>query len=476
MLNTCTYIFVFKMETNVHETYQSVLSGRYASKQMQTLFSDEHKIARWRKLWIWLAQAEMELGLPMIHPEQIDDMQAHINDIDWSMIKTFEKQLRHDVMAHVHAFELAAPKAKGIVHLGATSAYVQDNATSFIDYSGQTGRPMGPGFAYRFSTCQFFQIVRKLDRRICELAGFFDSETEKGCFTITGQTYSRMQDCSVICSLAMLGAAVHKICMDIRMLQCFDELMEPFESSQVGSSAMPYKRNPMRSERCCGLARFLINMPPNAFHTEAIHGFERTLDDSSNRRLVLPESFLTADALLLTFQNILEGLRVNHAAIARHVDHEMPFLVLEAILMHMTLRGADRQVAHEKIRLLALKAHAIREQSGEYGSEMLQLLKGDCFFEPVWPFLSDLLLPERHIGLSPMQVEEFCSRQLFPIIQPYKSKLLSPSILELCKKCECCIVDNAKQATIWLQAKLKGDYVTTYKISACNKLTLTLAF
>ncbi|KRZ50427.1 Adenylosuccinate lyase [Trichinella nativa] len=487
------------METNVHETYQSVLSGRYASKQMQTLFSDEHRIARWRKLWIWLAQAEMELGLPMIHPEQIDDMQAHINDIDWSMIKTFEKQLRHDVMAHVHAFELAAPKAKGIVHLGATSAYVQDNADILIMRDGLQlilektatclhvlsnfailhkslptigrthyqpaslttvgkravqwaqdlliafqhvnfskssllfrGAKGATGTQNSFLTLFGNDInkVRKLDRRICELAGFFDSETEKGYFTITGQTYSRMQDCSVICSLAMLGAAVHKICMDIRMLQCFDELMEPFESSQVGSSAMPYKRNPMRSERCCGLARFLINMPPNAFHTEAIHGFERTLDDSSNRRLVLPESFLTADALLLTFQNILEGLRVNHAEIARHVDHEMPFLVLEAILMHMTLRGADRQVAHEKIRLLALKAHAIREQSGEYGSEMLQLLKEDCFFEPVWPFLNDLLLPERHIGLSPMQVEEFCSRQLFPIIQPYKSKLLSPSILE----------------------------------------------
>ncbi|KRZ80208.1 Adenylosuccinate lyase [Trichinella papuae] len=487
------------METNVHETYQSVLSGRYASKQMQTLFSEQHRISRWRKLWIWLAQAELELGLPMIHQEQIDDMQAHINDIDWSMIKTFEKQLRHDVMAHVHAFELAAPKAKGIVHLGATSAYVQDNADVLIMRDGLQlilektatclhvlsnfaihykalptigrthyqpaslttvgkravqwaqdlliafqhvhfskssllfrGAKGATGTQNSFLTLFGNDInkVRKLDRRICELAGFLDSETEKGCFTITGQTYSRMQDCSVICSLAMLGAAVHKICMDIRMLQCFDELMEPFESSQVGSSAMPYKKNPMRSERCCGLARFLINMPPNAFHTEAIHGFERTLDDSSNRRLVLPESFLTADALLLTFQNILEGLQVNHAAIARHVDHEMPFLVLEAILMHMTLRGADRQITHEKIRLLALKAHAMREQSGEYGSEMLQLLKQDCFFEPVWPFLSDLLLPDRHIGLSPMQVEEFCSRQLSPIIQPYKSKLLSPSILE----------------------------------------------
>ncbi|CDW54758.1 adenylosuccinate lyase [Trichuris trichiura] len=491
------------MNTNheLHNVYCSVLGGRYASKEMQQLFSERQKVLYWRQLWTWLAEAQMvsvgdtrgfkvekqviqELGLTIISEEQINDMKEHAEEIDWALVKTLEKQMRHDVMAHVHAFERVAVKAKGIIHLGATSAYVQDNADlltmrcaidnllkrvktclhrlrhfavehkhlatvgrthyqpaslttvgkraalwaqdlliAFEHLSRARSSLLFRGAKGATGTQNSFLIlfnnnaekVEALDRKVSAKAGF-GSEDMPEKLIITGQTYTRMQDCSVLCSLGMIGAAVHKVSMDIRMLQCFGEISEPFENSQVGSSAMPYKRNPMRSERCCGLARFLINLIPNCFHTEAIQGFERTLDDSSNRRLLLPEAFLTTDALLITFQNVLESLRVNHSSIAAHVEAELPFLSLESVLMHLTLHGVDRQIAHEKIRCLALMARKEREQTGK-NIDLSRLLAEDEFFEPIWPQLGNLLGADHHVGLCARQVDEFVRHKLEPIFK-----------------------------------------------------------
>uniref|UniRef100_A0A5S6QUD9 Adenylosuccinate lyase n=1 Tax=Trichuris muris TaxID=70415 RepID=A0A5S6QUD9_TRIMR len=465
---------------------------------MQQLFSERQKVLYWRQLWIWLAEAQMELGLSIVKEEQLKDMKAHMEEIDWPLLKVLEKQMRHDVMAHVHAFERVAVKAKGIIHLGATSAYVQDNADLLtmrcaIDnllkrvktclrrlrdfavkykeiptvgrthYQPASLTTIGKRAAlwtqdlllafqhlsYARSSLHFRGVkgatgsqnsflvlfdnnaekVEALDCKVSAKAGFGSEEMPEK-LSITGQTYTRMQDCSVVCALGMIGAAVHKTAMDIRMLQCFDELYEPFENGQVGSSAMPYKRNPMRSERCCGLARFLMNLVPNSFHTESTQGFERTLDDSSNRRLLLPEAFLTTDALLITFQNVVEGLRVNHTSIAAHVEAELPFLCLESILMRLTLHGVDRQVAHEKIRCLALAAYKEREQTGK-SVDLSRLMIEDVFFESIWPQLDELLKMDHQVGLCGRQVDEFVRTKLDPIFEASNDGLFAKTELDV---------------------------------------------
>ncbi|VDP03885.1 unnamed protein product [Soboliphyme baturini] len=458
---------------NDHSEYQSALCSRYSSREILQLFSEENKVLLWRQLWVWLAETEMELGLhSIISEEQIEQMKGKMHDIDWQFVKNAEKQTRHDVMAHIHAFEAVAPKAKGIIHLGATSAFVQDNADLIIiknaashvlqkcahciyrlsrfalkyrdmptvgrtHYQAATITTLGKRASIwtqdllisfqnldsslknlRFrgvqgatgSLASFMTLfngdkvkLNSLNAKLASLAGFSSSDHDP-TFIITGQTYTRLVDISFLNSLAMLAASVHKICMDIRMLQCFGELQEPFEKTQVGSSAMPYKKNPMRSERCCGLSRYLMNLPANALQTFAVQGFERTLDDSSNRRLVLPEAFITADAILNVFQNIAEGLIVHENVIRKNVMKELPFLTLETVLMKLTLGGADRQVAHEKIRQIAL--HAAENEKDGKDFDLYAALRQDTYFENVHAVVDSLRDPRNFIGMCKEQVQK----------------------------------------------------------------------
>uniref|UniRef100_A0A3Q3F3A5 Adenylosuccinate lyase n=1 Tax=Labrus bergylta TaxID=56723 RepID=A0A3Q3F3A5_9LABR len=382
--------------------YRSPLVSRYASKEMAYNFSDRKKFTTWRKLWIYLAKAEKALGLP-ITDAQIQEMESHEKDIDFAMAAEEERKLRHDVMAHVHTFAHCCPAAAPIIHLGATSCYVGDNTDLIMLRDGfdivlpKLARVIDrlANFAEKYA-CQlttvgkraclwlqdlamdmrnlqrarddlrfrgvkgttgtqasFLQLfqgehdkVEELDRMVTEMAGF------KKAYLVTGQTYSRKVDVDCLSSLASLGATVHKICTDIRLLANLKEIEEPFEKEQIGSSAMPYKRNPMRAERCCSLARHLIALMADPLQTASVQWLERTLDDSANRRISLPESFLTADIILSTLQNITEGLVVYPKVIERHIRHELPFMATENIIMAMVKAGGNRQVLSEEVRPL----------------------------------------------------------------------------------------------------------------------------
>uniref|UniRef100_A0A667Y8D2 Adenylosuccinate lyase n=1 Tax=Myripristis murdjan TaxID=586833 RepID=A0A667Y8D2_9TELE len=396
--------------------YRSPLVSRYASKEMAYNFSDRKKFTTWRKLWIYLAKAEKALGLP-ITDAQILELESHAEDIDFAMAAEEERKLRHDVMAHVHTFAHCCPTAAPIIHLGATSCYVGDNTdlimlrdgfdillpklARVIDRLANFAEKYADlptlGFTHyqpaqlttvgkraclwlqdlamdmrnlqrarddlRFrgvkgttgtqaSFLQLFQgtMIRcELDRMVTEMAGF------KKAYLVTGQTYSRKVDIDSLSNLASLGATVHKICTDIRLLANLKEIEEPFEKEQIGSSAMPYKRNPMRAERCCSLARHLVALLSDPLQTASVQWLERTLDDSANRRISLPESFLTADIILSTLQNITEGLVVYPKVIERHIRHELPFMATENIIMAMVKAGGNRQVARflsEEVRPL----------------------------------------------------------------------------------------------------------------------------
>uniref|UniRef100_A0AAR2JQG2 Adenylosuccinate lyase n=1 Tax=Pygocentrus nattereri TaxID=42514 RepID=A0AAR2JQG2_PYGNA len=412
-------------------------------------------------------------------------MEAHVEDIDFAMAAEEERKLRHDVMAHVHTFANCCPTAAPIIHLGATSCYVGDNTVrgicchlcSFKQW--YLSLPLFPQLFLlslslslrpaqlttvgkraclwlqdllmdirnlqraredlRFrgvkgttgtqaSFLQLFQgdhdKVEQLDKMVTEMAGF------KKSYLVTGQTYSRKVDIDSLSVLASLGATVHKICTDIRLLANLKEIEEPFEKEQIGSSAMPYKRNPMRAERCCSLARHLVALVSDPLQTASVQWLERTLDDSANRRISLPESFLTADIILSTLQNITEGLVVYPKVIERHIRHELPFMATENIIMAMVKAGGNRQDCHEKIRVLSQQAAAVVKQEGG-DNDLLARVQADPYFTPILNQLDDLLDPKTFIGRAPQQVARFLTEEVKPVLEPYKSKMDVKIELEL---------------------------------------------
>uniref|UniRef100_A0A8C8TU16 Adenylosuccinate lyase n=1 Tax=Peromyscus maniculatus bairdii TaxID=230844 RepID=A0A8C8TU16_PERMB len=449
------------------ESYRSPLASRYASPEMCFLFSDRYKFQTWRQLWLWLAEAEQTLGLP-ITDEQIQEMKSNLTNIDFQMAAEEEKRLRHDVMAHVHTFGHCCPKAAGIVHLGATSCYVGDNTLARVisrlaDFAKERADLPTLGFTHfqpaqlttvgkrcclwiqdlcvdlqnlkrvrdelRFrgvkgttgtqaSFLQLFegdhQKVEQLDKMVTEKAGF------KRAFIITGQTYTRKVDIEVLSVLASLGASIHKICTDIRLLANLKEMEEPFEKQQIGSSAMPYKRNPMRSERCCSLARHLMALVMDPLQTASVQWFERTLDDSANRRICLAEAFLTADTVLNTLQNISEGLVVYPKVIERRIRQELPFMATENIIMAMVKAGGSRQDCHEKIRVLSQQAAAVVKQEGG-DNDLIERIRADAYFSPIHSQLEHLLDPSSFTGRAPQQVHRFLEEEVYPLLKPYGS-------------------------------------------------------
>ncbi|KAF5326566.1 hypothetical protein D9611_000754 [Ephemerocybe angulata] len=461
------------------EGYQTPLSSRYASKEMSYLFSPAKRFSTWRQLWLNLAIAEKELGLPI--PEQaIEEMKNNLNltPEQFEIAAVEEKKRRHDVMAHVYTFGKVAPSAAGIIHLGATSCYVTDNADLIFLREGLTFliRALGVlisrlsafaaqyrdlpalGFTH-FQPAQLTTVgkratlwiqellwdlrnlkrarddlgfrgvkgttgtqasfltlfdgdhdkVEELDRLVTKLSGF------EYAYPVTSQTYSRKIDADVLGPLASLGATAHKIATDIRLLANLKEIEEPFESTQIGSSAMAYKRNPMRSERVCSLSRHLMVLHQNALMTSSVQWFERTLDDSANRRITIPEAFLTADIVLSTLQNISEGLVVYPKVIARRITQELPFMATENLIMAIVKKGGDRQEAHEKIRVLSHEAgHQVKGLGLE--NDLLDRVRADPYFEPIIAELDSLLDPASFIGRAPQQVDGFLKNWVEPAL------------------------------------------------------------
>ncbi|XP_043217424.1 adenylosuccinate lyase-like [Amphibalanus amphitrite] len=480
------------MERDISKRYQSPLASRYTSPEMNYNFSDQKKFSTWRKLWLYLAQAEKELGLP-ITDAQLEEMAAHLDDVDLAAAAEHERRVRHDVMAHVHTFAAACPQASGVIHLGATSCFVGDNTDLLVLRDGldillpRLARCLQrlAAFAERHAAlptlgfthlqpaqlttvgkraclwlqdllqdeaalrqlrsqlrfrgvkgttgtqASFLQLfdgdhdkVQRLDRRVTELAGF------SSCYTICGQTYPRKVDVQVVQALAALGATAHKMCTDIRLLASMKELEEPFEKSQIGSSAMPYKRNPMRSERCCALARHLMTLPSNALQTAATQWMERTLDDSANRRITLSEAFLSADGVLMTLQNICEGLVVYPRVIERHVQQELPFMAAENIIMAMVKEGADRQECHEQLRVLSQAAGDRVKQEG-LDNDLVSRLRQSDYFAPVHARLDSLLDPASFTGRAEQQVSKFLSEEVAPVLSLYQGQLEGSAELKI---------------------------------------------
>ncbi|XP_043091533.1 adenylosuccinate lyase-like [Puntigrus tetrazona] len=462
--------------------YRSPLVSRYASKEMAYNFSDRKKFTTWRRLWLYLAKAEKELGLP-ITDAQVSEMETHLQDIDFVMAAEKEKMLRHDVMAHLQTFAHCCPTAAPIIHLGATACYVGDNTdlimlrdgfdilllklARVIDRLANFAEKYADlptlGFTHyqpaqlttvgkraclwlqdlvmdlrnlqraredlRFrgvkgttgtqaSFLQLFQgdheKVEELDRKVTEMAEF------KKSYLVTGQTYSRKVDIDSLSVLASLGATVHKICTDIRLLANLKEIDEPFVNGQIGSSAMPYKRNPMLAERCCSLARHLMALVSDPLQTAAVQWLERTLDDSANRRISLPESFLTADTILSTLQNITEGLVVYPKMIERNIHRELPFMATEYIIMAMVKAGGNKNDCHEKIQMLSHQAAAVVKQEGG-DNDLLHRIKADPYFSPIHGELDSILDLRTITGRAPQQVTRFLSEEVRPVLRPYES-------------------------------------------------------
>ena len=462
------------------QTYESPLATRNASKEMLRLFSAQHKFGLWRRLWLELARCERELGLTRITPEAISQMQANLDNIDFDRAAEWEKKLRHDVMAHVHTFEEAAPAAKGIIHLGATSQYVVDNADLIImrdalgllcaqlanaidvlggfavkwkdlptlGYThyqpaqlttvGKRAALWAQDFAidleeleYRIDHMRFRGVkgttgtqasflslfdnddakCQQLDQMVTERFGFKES------YKVTGQTYPRKADAQIVGSLASCAASVHKFCNDVRLLAGIKQIEEPFESEQVGSSAMAYKRNPMRCERATGLARFVISLVTSTLQTAAEQWLERTLDDSSNKRLTIPEAFLAMDGCLSIVVNVAQGLAVYPSTIAASVEAELPFMITEDILMAAVLSGGDRQELHERIRRHALAAAETVKVHGK-ANDLVSRLREDSAFKSV--DFAQILRPERYVGRAARQTVEFVESVVEPIRRKYR--------------------------------------------------------
>ncbi|KAL5019062.1 hypothetical protein ScPMuIL_004784 [Solemya velum] len=475
-----------------HNKYRTPLVSRYASSEMTYNFSDMKKFCTWRTLWLWLAKAEQKLGLE-ISDEQLSEMEANKANIDFDRAAMEEKRVRHDVMAHVHTFAACCPKAAPIIHLGATSAFVGDNTDLIVLRDGfdillpklarcirrlsnfAEKEKSQPCLSYthmqpaQLSTvgkraCIWIQDLlmdlRNLERARKDLrfrgvkgttgtqASFlalFDGDEEKvehldrlvtemadfkQYYLICGQTYSRKVDVDSLCPLASLGSTVHKICTDIRLLASVKELEEPFEKEQIGSSAMAYKRNPMRSERCCALARHLMCLIQDPLMTASTQWMERTLDDSANRRICLAEAFLAADSILGTLQNISEGLVVYPKVIERRVKQELPFMATENIIMAMVKAGGNRQECHEQIRQLSQEAGAVVKQEGG-DNDLVDRIRRSDYFAPVHTKLDSLLDPSTFIGRAPNQVIQFLKAEVEPELQKYASQLETVSKLEL---------------------------------------------
>lgn len=454
-----------------NDSYSTPLSSRYASKEMSELFSLRTRYSTWRELWYTLAVAEKELGIDAITDEAIEQLRANITvtDEDIQDASKQEAIVRHDVMSHVHVYGLKAPAAAGIIHLGATSCFVTDNADLIFLRRGLDllipklvnviDRLSKFAFEYKdlpvlgwthFQPAQLTTVgkratlwiqellwdlrnlvrarndlglrgvkgttgtqasflalfngdhdkVEQLDERVVELMGF-----DYG-YPVTGQTYSRKIDVDVLGQLASLGVSAHKFATDIRLLANLKEIEEPFEKSQIGSSAMAYKRNPMRSERVCSLARHLQSCFQDATATASVQWFERTLDDSAIRRVSIPSAFLTADIVLDTMLNIVSGLVVYPKVIERRIRSELPFMATENIIMAMVKRGGDRQKCHEKIRVLSHQAARIVKEEGG-NNDLIERIKNDRYFEPVWADLDQLLDPSTFVGRAPQQTEKF---------------------------------------------------------------------
>ena len=471
--------------------YSSPLSERYASKEMQHIFSQDMKFSTWRKLWIALAETEMELGLknekgePEITQEQIDEMKAHIYDINYDVAKEREKQVRHDVMSHVYAFGKQCPKAKGIIHLGATSCYVGDNTDIIIMKEAlllvrkklvnviaelakfadqykelptlafthfQPAQPTTVGKRATLWTQEFLMDLEDLDYVLDSLkllgskgttgtqASFlelFDGDQEtidkidpmiaakmgfKECYPVSGQTYSRKVDTRVANVLAGIAASAHKMSNDIRLLQHLKEVEEPFEKNQIGSSAMAYKRNPMRSERIASLSRYVMVDALNPAITSATQWFERTLDDSANKRLSIPEGFLAIDGILDLCLNVVDGLVVYDKVIRKHMMAELPFMATENIMMDAVKKGGDRQELHEKIRQLSMEAGKNVKQEGKENN-LLELIAADPSFNLTLEELEANMEPAKYVGRAPYQVNVFLCDVVNPILDANKELL-----------------------------------------------------
>jgi len=465
-----------------HATYRSPLETRYASREMRELFSDRRKFSTWRRLWLALAECQKALGLD-ISDEQIRQMSEHLDDIDFDAAAGYEAKLRHDVMAHIHAFGDVAPAAKGIIHLGATSQFVGCNTdliqirqgltilrgylVNVIDVFARFAREHRDlpclGFTHyqpaQMTTvgkratlwcADFLADLRDVEYRLAGLAfrgakgttgtqasylALFDGDHEKvrrldrmvaekmGFDTVapvTGQTYSRKVDAAVAQTLAGIGASTHKFCNDIRLLAHMKEIEEPFAATQVGSSAMAYKRNPMRCERATALARFLMDVAASPLHTAAEQWFERTLDDSANKRLAMAEAFLSADAVLRIVANVAGGLVVYPATIAAHVARELPFMATENILMAAVRAGGDRQELHEIIRIHSQAAAAEVKQLGRE-NDLIARLQSDPAFAAL--DFATLLDPATFTGRAPQQVDEFLETEIQPLRQTYAALL-----------------------------------------------------
>ena len=476
----------------MYDKYQSPLSERYASKEMQYIFSPDKKFKTWRKLWIALAETEKELGLD-ITQEQIDELKAHAEDINYDVAKEREKLVRHDVMSHVYAYGVQCPKAKGIIHLGATSCYVGDNTDIIIMTEAlklvrvkllnvinelskfamkykdlptlgfthfQPAQPTTVGkraslwlmdLVYdledldhvianmrllgskgttgtQASFLELFEgnheTIKKIDGMIAKKMGF------DKCQPVSGQTYSRKVDSRVINVLSQIAQSAHKFSNDIRLLQHLKQIEEPFEKSQIGSSAMAYKRNPMRSERIGSLARYVIVDALNPAITASTQWFERTLDDSANKRLSIPEAFLATDAILNIYINVSNGLVVYPKVIEKHLMEELPFMATENIMMDAVKAGGDRQELHERIRELSMEAGAVVKNEGGK-NDLIERIAKEPMFGMSLEDLQKVLDPKKYVGRAPQQTEEYINEVVKPVIEANKDGLIDNAELSV---------------------------------------------
>ena len=466
------------------DRYVSPLSERYASREMQYIFSPDMKFKTWRRLWVALAKAEHELGLP-VTKEQVEELEAHQDDINYDVAKEREKQVRHDVMSHVYAYGVQCPNAKGIIHLGATSCYVGDNTDIIVMTEGlklvkkkllnvmdglakfalkyralptlafthfQPAQPTTVGkraclwlqelkldyddLCYLIDSMRllgskgttgtqasFLELfegdhekIKRLDQMIADKMGFVS------CYAVSGQTYSRKVDTRVVNVLAGIAASAHKFSNDIRLLQHLKEVEEPFEKNQIGSSAMAYKRNPMRSERIASLARYVMVDAVNPSVTSATQWFERTLDDSANKRLSIPEAFLAVDGILDLYLNVVDGLVVYEKVIEKHLMAELPFMATENIMMDAVKAGGDRQELHEKIRTLSMEAgRNVKERGLE--NNLLELIAADAAFNLSLGDLKKAMEPAKYTGRAKEQTEEFIAEVIMPVLDENKDLL-----------------------------------------------------
>ncbi|ACM60230.1 adenylosuccinate lyase [Caldicellulosiruptor bescii] len=468
----------------MNDIYETPLNSRYASDEMKRLFSNDTRFKLWRKLWIALAEAQKELGLD-ITDEQIEEMKRYAEDINYEVARQKEKELRHDVMAHIHAFGEQAKKARPIIHLGATSCFVTDNADIIImyealklirkklvncikvlsDFALKYKDMPTLGFTH-FQPAQLTTVgkramlwvqdlvmdlefleyvmehtylrgvkgttgtqasfmalfdgneekVKMLDKLVCKKMGFEKS------FPLTSQTYPRKYDFLVLSVLASIAQSSYKFANDIRLLQHLKEIEEPFEKTQVGSSAMAYKRNPMRSERICALARYVMVNIQNPLFTASVQWLERTLDDSANRRISIPEAFLATDSILNLYHNVASGLVVYERMIERHIQQELPFMATENILMEAVKRGGDRQDLHEKIRKYSMEAGRNVKEFGKENN-LIELISNDPSFKLSKEEIQAILDPKKFVGRAPSQVQEYYNEYVKPILEKYKDDL-----------------------------------------------------